>query len=125
MYKFINLNPCKRYLDDCVIRAVSTLFGIPWKKAYMDLCNRGSMICDMPNGASTITLYMKEKGFTRHIVSSECPACYTLREFCEEYPYGDYLVLTDHHAVAVINGNYYDNFDSGDLTPVYYWKKED
>lgn len=125
MYKFINVNPCKKKNDDCVIRAVATIFGISWRKAYSDLCNYGSLICDLPNNAATITLYLKKNGFKRYIISSECPACYTIRDFCEEYPYGDYIVLTDAHAVAVINGNYYDNFDSGDLTPVYYWKKED
>lgn len=125
MFKYMDLNPCRKQNDDCVIRAVATMFGISWKKAYTDLCNYGLLVCDLPNSASTITLYLKEKGFKRYIVSSECPACYTLRDFCEEYPYGDFIVLTDGHAVTVINGNYYDNFDSGGLTPVYYWKKEE
>ena len=123
MYKYINPNPCKRLVDDCAIRAISIIQGISWKQTYVDLCNRGLMICDLPNSAATISLYLKEKGFERKVVSSDCPACYTIRDFCEEYPYGDYILLTDGHAVAVIDGNFYDTTDSGDLSPIYYWER--
>lgn len=125
MYKYANPNPCRKLTDDCAIRAISIIVGSSWKQTYTDLCNRGLIICDMPNSASTISLYLKERGFRRGIVSSDCPACFTVRDFCEEYPYGEYIVLTDGHALAVINGNYYDTFDSGDLTPIYFWERRE
>ncbi|MBR0092838.1 MAG: hypothetical protein IJP92_14190 [Lachnospiraceae bacterium] len=42
-----------------------------------------------------------------------CPRCYTVERFCEEYPEGTYLVATGTHVVAVVDGNYYDAWNSG------------
>ena len=28
--------------------------------------------------------YLKSKGFTREIVSNDCPECYTINDFCRE-----------------------------------------
>jgi len=44
--------------------------------------------------------------------------------FCEDHPYGTYIVGTGTHAIACIDGNYYDTWDSGDESPLFYWKKE-
>ena len=29
----------------------------------------------------------------------------------------------DPHVIAVENGDYYDNWDSGDEVPIYYWER--
>ena len=87
-------------------------------------CNRGLMIYDMPNSAATLAVYLREKGYKRYVVSNECSVCYTVRDFCKEYPEGKYIVLTSNHAIPVIDGNYYDSTDSGMDIPQYYWKKE-
>ena len=44
--------------------------------------------------------------------------------FCEDHPYGIYIVGTGTHAIACVDGNYYDTWDSGDESPLFYWKKE-
>jgi len=125
MFRKINVNPTGKQTDDCVVRAIAVLMGISWEKAYMALCQRGLLIYDMPNKDATVALYMKDKGYKRHIISNDCPVCYTIRDFCREYPTGKYLVLTGNHAVAVIDGQYYDASDSGMEIPVYYWVEED
>jgi len=124
MYRYLNLNPIGKTTDDCVIRAIAAVMEIPWEKAYIDLCNRGLLIYDMPNSAATLSIYLREKGFKRYVVSNECAACYTIEDFSEEYPDGRYIVLTSNHAVPVIDGDYYDAVDSGMDIPQYYWKKE-
>lgn len=124
MYKFLNLNPVGKTTEDCLIRAVAAVMEIPWEKAYIDLCNRGLLIYDMPNSAATLSVYLREKGFKRYVISNECPVCYTIEDFCKEYADGKYIVLTSNHAVAVIDGDYYDSTDSGMDIPQYYWKKE-
>lgn len=124
MYKFANPNPVGKTVDDCLIRTLSIIMDIPWEKAYIDLCNRGLMIYDMPNSAATLAVYLREKGYKRYVVSNECSVCYTVRDFCKEYPEGRYIVLTSNHAIPVIDGNYYDSTDSGMDIPQYYWKKE-
>ena len=121
MYRYANLNPIGKTTDDCLVRAIALVLDIPWEKAYIDLCNRGLLIYDMPNSAA---VYLREKGFKRYIISNECPACYTIEDFSEEYPNGRYIVLTSNHAVPVIDGDYYDAVDSGMDIPQYYWKKE-
>lgn len=123
MYKYLNVNPVGRITDDCLVRAVATIMGISWEKAYMDLCNRGLLIYDMPNKDSVLSLYMKEKGFKREIVPNTCPSCYSVAEFCEDHPHGEYILLSGGHAVAVINGNYYDTTDSGIEIPMFYWER--
>lgn len=124
MYRYLNLNPIGKTTEDCVIRAIAAVMEIPWEKAYIDLCNRGLLIYDMPNSAATLSIYLREKGFKRYIVSNECAACYTIEDFSKEYPDGRYIVLTSNHAVPVIDGDYYDAVDSGMDIPQYYWKKE-
>ena len=67
--------------------------------------------------------YLKGKGFRRFILPDTCPDCYTVKDFCLDYPYGTYLLATGSHVVAVINGDYYDAWDSGNETPIYYWTR--
>jgi hypothetical protein len=57
------------------------------------------------------------------MIPMECPDCYTLQDFCNEYNNGTYVVATDKHTVAVIDGDYYDTFDSGSEFPLFYWEK--
>lgn len=124
MYRYLNLNPIGKTTEDCVIRAIAAVMEIPWEKAYIDLCNRGLLIYDMPNSAATLSIYLREKGFKRYAISNNCAACYTIADFSEEYPDGRYIVLTSNHAVPVIDGDYYDAVDSGMDIPQYFWKKE-
>ena len=125
MYKYAQINPSGRNTDDCLIRTIAIIFGISWEKAYTDLCNYGLLIHDMPNKDTTLSLYLKERGFKRYTLPNDCPACTTIREFAEDHPYGDYIFLTSNHAVPLINGNYYDTSDSGNEILSYYWVKED
>ena len=123
MYRYANPNPSKRVTDDCLIRTIAIIMGISWEEAYTALCNYGMLIHDMPNKDSTLSVYLKEKGFRRYVMP-DCPACYTIAEFADEHPVGEYIVLTSNHAVPVIDGNYYDTSDSGNEIVSYYWTKE-
>ena len=42
--------------------------------------------------------------------------------YCERYPEGTYVIGTGDHAIAVIDGDWYDLADSGLVTPTYFWK---
>ena len=53
----------------------------------------------------------------------ECPVCYTVEDFCREYPEGTYILATGTHVVTVIDGDYYDTWESGSEPIIYYWKK--
>lgn len=120
-----NANPQSNRTGDCVIRAVSKLLGYDWERTYIELCLQGFIMADMPNSNHVWGAYLKNKGFKRAALPNECPDCYTVRDFCEDNPHGRYLMAISGHVVAVINGEYYDTWDSGDEVPVYYWYKED
>lgn len=118
-----NPNPKGSYVGDCVIRALSIATGRSWRDIYLDLASHGLVMCDMPSSNRVWGDYLSELGYERHIIPN-CIDCYTIRDFCGEYFRGTYIVGTGSHVVAVINGDYYDTWDSGDETPIYYWKKE-
>jgi len=98
-----------------------------WNQVYVNLMSEGLDEADMPNMPAVWKPFLREHGFRSYIIPDTCPGCYTVRDFCEEHPIGTYvLAINGHtnHVVAVVDGSYYDTFDSGDETPVFYMKKE-
>lgn len=124
MYIYTNENPLLKSTDDCVVRAVATVMDIPWERAYMELCQIGLMLYDMPNKDAVLSSYLRKHGFKRYVISNQCADCYSVKDFCIDHPVGTYVLLTSNHAIAVIDGNYYDTSDSGNEIPMMYWKKE-
>ena len=124
MFIKYNANPAGRRTSDCVIRAISVLTGMTWDETYIEIFNWGFMLKDMPSVNNLWSSYLRAKGFKRVHLPDNCPDCYTIRQFCYDFPVGKYMVGTGTHVVAIIDGNYYDTWDSGDEVPIYYWKKE-
>lgn len=120
MWKQFNNNPCGRDVGDCAIRAVSVVLGTNWEDAYVMLCDAGLAMCDMPHANSTVSAVLRKNGFYRSAIPNQCPDCYTICDFCMDHPTGIYVLGTGSHMVAVIDGNYYDSWDSGNEIPVYY-----
>lgn len=121
----VNPNPNGSYVGDCVIRALSIALDKSWYETYIELCIQGLVLCDMPSSNRVWGEVLKSYGYHRDIIPDTCPQCYTLKDFCGEYFKGKYIVGTGTHVVTVIDGNYYDSWDSGDEQPIYYWFKED
>ena len=118
-----NANPNNNRVGDCVIRAISKATGISWDKVFMDIVLEALYMYDMPSSNAVWGNYLTSIGFEKHIIPSNCPDCYTIIDFCNDYPQGTYVVATGTHTVAVIDGNYYDTWDSGDEVPIYYFKR--
>lgn len=125
MFVFNNPNPKGSYVGDCVVRAIAIATDRSWFEVFVDLCVNGLILYDMPSSNRVWGEYLKNNGYRRHVISDNCPECYSIKDFCEEYPSGTYILGTGSHVVAVIDGNYYDTWDSGDELPVYYWSKEE
>lgn len=123
MWINFNENPNGIKTGDCVIRAISTALDQDWEKTYIDLCLIGQKMGDWGNSNPVWDYYLKEKGFSRSVIPNNCPLCYTISDFAYEHPQGTYLVATGSHVVAVIDGNYIDNYDSGELPIVYYYER--
>lgn len=122
-YIYYNPNPFKLSVGDCTIRAISCALNQSWKETYMGLVNQGYHMYDMPSANRVWGQYLKNNGFKKYQLPDTCPECYTIRDFCYDFPYGTYVVGTGEHVVCVYNGNYYDSWDSGNEIPIYYFER--
>ena len=118
-----NPNPEGKDVPDCVIRAICIALNKPWLEVsdslYFDYARKDhSVTCD----DNVWGHYLYDHGFEPFLLPHECPACITIRQFCRMYPRGTYIIGTGSHAVAVIDGNYYDSWDSGDRIPTFFWR---
>ena len=124
MYKFRNPNPNKSLIGDCVVRAIAIALDKGWKEVYMDLCFQGLALCDMPSSNKVWKTYLQNNDFVIGVIPNSCPECYTIAEFASDNRDGTYILGTGTHVVAVINGDYYDTWDSGQEVPLFYLYKE-
>ena len=123
MYSYYNANPYKIRVGDCVIRAISKALNQPWEDTYIDLTIQGYLMGDLLSSNAVWGAYLKSKGFTRDIISNDCPECYTIEDFCNEHPKGIYIIGTGTHAVCVIDSTIFDTWNSSGETPIYYYHK--
>lgn len=124
MYIYYNPNPLGKQVGDCVIRGISKVTEQSWDNTFLSICSIGYELKDMPSANFVWETYLQRSGFFRTLLPDTCPECYTVLDFCEEHPSGIYLLSTGTHVVAVQNGDYYDAWDSGRESPIYYWQKE-
>lgn len=120
-----NANPVNKRVGDCTIRAISKALNQDWEKTFAEISLQGFMLSDMPSANHVWGAYLKSKGFERYIIPDTCPDCYTVKDFCEDHPRGTFILAISGHVVAVIDGQYFDTWDSGNEVPIYYWKRKD
>lgn len=125
VYQSYNPNPKHRRGVDCTVRAIAKVTGKTWDEVYTCLCLFGFIEKDMPSSNLVWGAYLRNQGFTRSAIPNTCPDCYTVSSFAEDHPTGSYVLALPGHVVAVVSGDYYDTFDSGDETPIFYWTKEE
>lgn len=127
MFVQYNPNPVPHNrVGDCAVRAVSKALDQTWEQAYVGICLKGFEQADMPSANHIWGSYLKDFGFTRHVIPAENVDSYTVKDFAEDHPHGTYVLGLDGHVVCVKDGSWYDSFDSCDELVHYYWsKKED
>ena len=128
-----NANPGKLEVGDCVVRAISTALEMDWYEVHDDLCDLSRDMYDMPSSNRVWKTYLKQMGLEEYLIDTECPNCLTVKKFCEKHSEGRYilstcdfssanrLIVAGTHVISVIQGDYYDIFDSGTDVPLSYF----
>lgn len=119
-----NPNPHGHRAGDCTVRAICKATGKSWEAVYATLTAYGFMRCDMPSANHVWGAYLKSQGFVRRFVD-DSKGLYTVEDFCRDNPRGTYILAIDGHVVCVVDGKYYDSWDSGQEIPIYYWMRDD
>lgn len=122
-YIAYNPNPSGKQVGDCTVRALSKALNQSWEQTYAGLTAYGFMMSDMPSANSVWGAYLRRNGFKRHIVDDHERDVYTVEDFCIDNPVGVYVLAIDGHVVCVVDGYYYDSWDSGREIPIYYWTR--
>lgn len=123
-YMFFNPNPHNQRVGDCSVRAVSKAIGKDWEDTYVGLCSEGLFYSDMPSSNYVWGMYLRQYGFVQKMIPSICPRCITVAQFAEDHPHGRYVLACQNHVVTVIDGDYFDTWDSGEEIVLYYYEKE-
>ena len=120
-----NLNPLGKRTGDCVIRSIASVMNEDWDRIYIDLMLEGYAMKDIPTANYLWGDYLRKWGYTRHVIPNTCPKCYTVKDFAKDHQEGRFVLATGTHAVASVDGNYIDSWDSGNEVPVYFWQMGD
>ena len=123
-WKEYNPNPKDRNIGDCTLRSYCAAFGISWDKAF-DIASKvakenSSMIQYVADKVLTEEFNCAlDETYNKKTVSSKNRI--TVNEFALSHPYGKYIVQVRSHQVAIIDGMYWDSWDSGEkkITDVY------
>ena len=123
MYVYYNPNPVAARVGDCAVRAISKVLNISWEDAYAKLAVNAFRMGDMPSSNAVIASVLRMNGFYRENLPNFCPDCYTVADFARNNPVGTYVLGTGQHVVAIVDGDWFDSWDSRDEVPQYFWTK--
>lgn len=120
-----NPNPSKNVkANDCTIRAYCAAEKLDWDAAYDIACKYGKKGTYMPNDKDTVhNILEQEFGYIKHRISKEDKGM-TVADFAIKYDVGTYYVMVNRHIVAVVDGKYYDTWDSGKKKVSCYYSRD-
>lgn len=126
-YKYYqpNKKDIKDDYGDCVIRALTKALSKDWLSVFDALIPIAREFRCMPNSKPCYEKYLLDNGFTYHGISnkkgSKRP---TVSGFAKNHKSGTYVLRVAQHIVTVVDGIYYDTWDSGEKSLYGYWYKE-
>ena len=122
-WRYFNPNPLGLKVGDCTVRALCAVTGQSWDAVHEKLCNLSREIGDMPSANRVVGEMLRRYGFNRMELIDQCPDCYTVADFAADHPEGTYVLFPQEHAVAVINSEWWDSWNSGDTVPIIYYER--
>lgn len=121
MWKRYNPNPLYLTVGDCTVRAICAVTGKSWHEIHRELCDLSRRMGDMPSADRVWWELLRRYGFRRAELLDQCPDCYTVADFARDHPSGAFILGPHEHAVAVIDGSWWDTWDSGNTVPTYFF----
>ena len=127
IYKYYQPNEkdIKDEYGDCVIRALTKVLEKAWLDVFDELVPIAREIQTTINNKPVYEECLRREGFTYIGVSnkkgSKRP---TIEEFAKQHKTGTYFCSVANHVVAVVDGCYYDTWNSGYKSMYGYWEKE-
>lgn len=117
----------KDKVGDCQVRALSKVLGLSWLEAFdltIPICRELQTYTIFDSELSKTKEAMAKLGFEYTGISnkkgSKRP---TVKSFAMSHPTGKYIVSVAHHVVAVVDGIYFDTWDSGNKSLYGYYTK--
>ena len=122
MWIFQNPNPKKKIVPDCVIRAICIALQLSWYEVFDILSELARAECSVTCDDQLWGKLLYRMGFTPFAIPLNLPTSITIKQFCKMFPHCRYIIGPGSHAVAIIDGNYYDSWDSGNEIPSFFWR---
>lgn len=121
MWKYYNPNPLEKNTGDCAVRAVAKALNMTWEQAKIMLDAYSMDECEVETSDLVWGRILADSGFEMQALY--CHNGCDLQEFCQNNPFGTFVVKLPNHVVCVKDGSYYDSWDSGREIPIYCWRK--
>lgn len=116
----------KDKVGDCQVRALSKALNISWLEAFdltIPICRELQTYTIFDGDLNKTKAAMDKIGFNYQGISvrkgSKRP---TVSSFTKTHPTGTYICRVAHHAVAVVDGQYFDTWDSGECSLYGYFE---
>ena len=129
--RFVYYQPNKKDLKDkygdCTIRALSKALDCSWLEAFdlmIPIC-REAQVSNIFNAEAAVRNPLVESlGFKYTGISNKKGTKRpTVDTFAKDHPTGRYICNVANHEVAVVDGKYYDTWDSGECSMYGYFER--
>lgn len=124
MYKFLNLHPKGKRVNDCVKRAIAGAENRDYMEVQRELNRlKKETHCDYFNDRKNITVYMQKHSY----IKLSFPAIkgeprMNGERFCQAYPKGRYILNMAGHLTCCVDGVIYDTWDCSQKCVYNAWK---
>ena len=122
-----NAKDLKDEYGDCQVRALSKALNISWIEAFdltIPICREMQTYTIFGGSCKIGKDNLRKLGFNYCGISnkrgSKRP---TVDSFAKDHPTGTYIAKVAHHVVAIVDGKYYDTWDSGQNSMYGYYEK--
>lgn len=124
MYKFLNLHPKGKIVNDCVKRAIAGAENRDYMEVQRELNRlKKETHCDYFNDRKNITAYMQKHGYMKlSFPAIKGESRMNGERFCQEYPKGRYILNMAGHLTCCVDGVIYDTWDCSQKCVYNVWK---